>query len=141
MKDVDLLEREIILHENENNPERKLFLLGKEKLLEKMSEIEKKETEKENLKEEFLIHPDETISYAFEIKAPLLLRAVTYSLSFRISVEPHYPVNMLKRSSEGDLVAVWAESDQATGVCVVALAVVSEAWDLLRLSFEIVLAA
>jgi hypothetical protein len=53
LNDVERLEREIILHEHVNSPERKLFLLGKGKLLEKMSEIEKKEVTKENLKDEY----------------------------------------------------------------------------------------
>src|SRR6266699_2376026 len=48
---------------------------------------------------------------------------------------------MLKQACEGDLVAVWAESDQARDVCEVALAIVSAPEDQRRLSFESVLLA
>ena len=48
-------------------------------------------------------------------------------------------MNVLKRSDEGDRVAVWAESDQATDVCEVALAVVSAQSDQLQLLCEVVL--
>ena len=43
-----------------------------------------------------------------------------------IMVEPHQPVNELKRPCEDALVVVWAELDQATGVYEDALVVVSE---------------
>ena len=38
-------------------------------------------------------------------------------------VQPHCPVNVLKRPCAGVLVVVWAQSDQAKGVCEDVLAV------------------
>jgi hypothetical protein len=91
--DVERLERDVISHEDQSSDIRLLYLSNKEKLQKLLNKIAKKEDEKENisLKEVYSIQPSETMAFPFEVHAPYLSRAKTYSLQFKISYKDILP--------------------------------------------------
>lgn len=87
-EDVERLDKLIISNEPENSEIRLAFSLNKDSLKAVLEKIKKTKTateqEKANLKDIYTIHPGETISYPFEIFAPWLYHAKTFSLQFKI---------------------------------------------------------
>jgi hypothetical protein len=87
--DIERVENEIMSYEKEDSFLRKAFLLNKQKLRELIDKLEKlKETEmdrKQKLKNSYSIQPNDTLSFPFQARAPLVYRKRNFFSQFTIS--------------------------------------------------------
>jgi len=88
-EDIERIEMDIISQEPEDSFLRKVFTINKEKLKRVIDNLQtvktKKEQSEDTLRDTYSIMPNETISFPFKARAPLVSRARDYSLEFLVS--------------------------------------------------------